>query len=609
LTPAEVLAVVRCVAERQAGQLKLLWKLASMIVEKLAAFTTDDLVCFATAYASLDAIHHGLLNVIVLILADEEDERNMTSLQAVELLVAFSRAKYPLPLLIEIAKRELTKATKCTGKLPPEVALSGLASLTELGELDEACLAALLPQALAPQALALHGSTALPNACAACSWALVASKHLLGMQANLFVEGRAEHRAAPTSAPWSQNALLTVAAAARGALALHELRHLRLLQSGTNDDIGPKCLVPARDSTSSSTQMVNGEALLATAELLAMAGTRLPEDAAIVSYILEGAVARPGRAEMWPLHLQVRWLALAGQGAIKIAPTAAELAPVDTSAAAASLVQALTAAKPHALLPKAPELLGAVCTLTKWKSGPEAAPTLPDAAKLACVIAKEAQKSLFRLTLCESHAVVRDCLWLSAHLPKRQAATLEPEAVELLSIAAASLPAKFRAEAVFHRRGAGGVAAEDVVAWCALLADAELLAAAGTDGSGINAPEILDETWSHALEEALQVVRRGDLDDAATALLASFVAEGRRRGWDVKDKQSPLGCLTMAIGAEWERAVARDGELEHPYHEPACISLDVEKRLRELFHELGVSPPESVHNFRCSEADASQLTL
>merc|ERR1712008_126998 len=189
----------------------------------------------------------------------------------------------------------------------------------------------------------------------------------------------------------------------------------------------------------------------------------------------------------------------------------------------------------------------------------EVAPTLPAVAKLACVIGKEAQKSLFRLTLRESHAVVRDSLRLCSHLPKKQAATLEPEAFHLLSVAAASLPSKFRAEAVFHRRGAGGVAAEDVVAWCDLLADAELLAAVGaSDGSGIAAAEMLDNAWSHTLEEALQVVHRGDLDDAAPALLASFVAEGRRRGWDVMDEQSPLGCLTLAIRAEWKRAIARD---------------------------------------------------
>merc|ERR1719383_297826 len=62
-TPAEIVAVVRIVSERQAGQLKLMWTLASVTVEKLASFTADDLVAITSAYSSLPTVHEGLLNV------------------------------------------------------------------------------------------------------------------------------------------------------------------------------------------------------------------------------------------------------------------------------------------------------------------------------------------------------------------------------------------------------------------------------------------------------------------------------------------------------------------------------------------------------------------
>lgn len=377
-------------------------------------------------------------------------------------------------------------------------------------------------------------------------------------------------------------ALAAVLAAAREALAQHDTRSLRVVRGGSGDQ-AVRCVLPCLAGSRVATA-VDGEALLAAAELLAdstLTGTQSPGstcgDASIAAALVEG-VARAGGVEMWPPALQVRWLC-ATVSSLQFLQDIRAL-----TASAVILLKRLCEQPMHGLLPHAPRLFAALRELSETDSGSFAASTT---SALACLLVKEVRQNLFRLTLQESHVVIRDCLRFTANLPTDWVAPVRAEAALLFKMAVDGLPAKFRAECVFHRRSTEGLAPADVVAWCSLLADGALLDVVG------NVDAVPEETWSHALHEALEVIRCGDLDDAAPALLGAFAVEGRRRNWSADDELSPLGAMVVAVKSEWQRAIIRDGELEDPIHEPARIPDSVEQRLRELFDALGIPPPSS----------------
>jgi len=376
-----------------------------------------------------------------------------------------------------------------------------------------------------------------------------------------------------------------VTRAARGAMKRVGLHHIRIVP----DQAGPSCLLPSQDGFRVSS--VDGEALLATAELLASTGRRMlrtdhsdvTEDAPLAIALWQSAM-RPGQAEMWPLALQVRWLGVAVKGSECVDGVQGIAAAPEVLA---GLLAAIAAQPVHALLPHASPLFAALSGIAASQGlGGHSGGVAANTTTLACLLVKEIRQNLFRLTLKESCCVLDGCFQLRPKLPADKAAALQAEAQLLLAKAIESLPAKFRAETVFHRKHHQGIASSDVVAWCHLLANDTLLQFAN------GARAVPDDTWKHLAQEACQVIERGDLDDAAATLLGAFVAEGRRRRWSAADTQSPLGSVVAALRSEWQRVIACDGELEDPIHEPLPMPEAVEHRLRELFAELEIAPPQ-----------------
>lgn len=605
-TPAEVHAIVRCVAERQAGQLRLLWKLAGMVVEKLQAFTADDLVSFASAYASLDAIHQGLLNVIALVFADPEDDRELTPTLAVEILTAFARAKYPLPLIIGETKRVLFNrgrigeaqpdTTTAVAALRPDEALQALSSLTMLDALNGAVLAALLPVGLGRNAIRgdMGNTSILRAVCATCRWAVSARLHTTPeLHGTQVVGGDAEHERGMSS----EDALDIILGAVRSEFIERDLLHLRVVRGRPS----PTCFLSMRalaaklESTSSIA--IDGDMLLAAAELLA--GSVEPGDVHLASMVLEGVSCRGG-AEVWPPELQVRWLGVANQCAqseycatrahafhspaihLPVSGVVAE-GQGDVPGAVVALLTALSLQPPHQLVLHAATLLDTLPSI-----GSSSAACAAAVATLAGPLAAEVRQNLFRLKLREACTTTHACLRLAAQMPSSRddaSAAVQREALLLFTAVIDNLPSKFRAECVFHRRREGGVDSRDLMAWCDLLANTSLLERASAAGVAT------EEVWHFLAEEASQVIACGELDDTTVALLSAFVAEGRRRCWHATDSASPLGVVVSAVGTEWRRAVAYDGELEDPEHEPAPIPEAVERALRRLFTELSASAP------------------
>ena len=353
------------------------------------------------------------------------------------------------------AKRTLLSTavtSESEAHLTPAKAVRALRSLTHLDGLDGRALAALLGVALSPAASAPAAGPSLQAVCAACCWAQAARTRL----------GALEPPEPGSGAVSGGEALSQVAAAARVALGLVDLRGLRVMPGGQ------RCLVPrlagAPGAGAGAAVTVDGEHLLAAAELLAQRGAS-PEDARLVAALLDAA-CRPGAADAWPEALQVRWLRL-GVAASAAAESRGVACP---TASAAPLLAALAGRQPHRLVPQAADIFEALPAVAAADGARAAA----EAAALAFMLAEEVESNLFRLTLREAHVVTRGCARLVEGLSAEHASRLRPLAAALLRTAAETLPAKCRSEGVFHRREEG-LAAADVAAWCELLADTELL--------------------------------------------------------------------------------------------------------------------------------------
>eukprot|EP00747_Dinoflagellata_sp_TGD_P196615 gnl/TRDRNA2_/TRDRNA2_66971_c1_seq1.p1 gnl/TRDRNA2_/TRDRNA2_66971_c1~~gnl/TRDRNA2_/TRDRNA2_66971_c1_seq1.p1 ORF type:complete len:345 (+),score=68.18 gnl/TRDRNA2_/TRDRNA2_66971_c1_seq1:143-1036(+) len=287
--------------------------------------------------------------------------------------------------------------------------------------------------------------------------------------------------------------------------------------------------------------------------------------------LFAGATSAPGVGALWPIHLQARWMGLAPH-----------IAPQMTAGTGISLMVSLSTHRAHELVPYAATLLGALHCMALGEA-------TSAAAALAGTLIPEVRRNLFRLNLSQANAVLESSLRLAAKLRLDEATSLPEEVLAFATTAVQSLPAKFRSESVFHKKGEGGVRAADVVAWCRLLADVDLLSEAG-------AKDVVSESaWQHLAVEACQVVAMGQLDEEASALLSAFAAEASRRpDWDAADPASPVGALAAAIAKEWARAITCDGELEDPMHEPLPIPESTLRDFHRLFGQLGLPLPPLV---------------
>ena len=577
MTPAELLAVARCVAERQSGQLRLLWKIAMFVVEHLGSFTVQDLACLANVYSSIDSVHHGMLNVVALILASSDDERNLDHVLAVDILASFARAQYPLPLLLQEARKALLTDT---ANLTPRLALSALQSLSTLEALDGELLAALLDRAL----LDSGPQQSVQQAFATAAWAWqvrtllekVDESHLPDMP-----ETEEKDREVPSTA--GREALERITEVLSESLQSCDLRRLRLIQA----DDGPLCLLV---SSGKPSQMPS-KFLLASALLLTH---RKEPDGRYGSLAIELVAAAAGSAPQlaaWSTEQQVQWL--------RVAVEAAEAAPTASKAELVlPLLQAIPGHASYLLIPEAACLASLLPrVLAHYPSSVAAVAAVTEASS---ALAEAVCPELFRLRVHEARQVLHAYCTLLAELEladQAHAQALLPHASTLFQKILDGFPAKLKSESVFHRRGSGGQPSpRELAAWCALLSDVDLV-----HPLGVKVPERIWELLAAECQEALTAAGLGQesLDEESGAAIAeqmlqAFVRKQGEYGWDIANSETPLGVMAEAVQVLWRRAVARDGELEDPMHEPAAIPGEDAVRLRRLMAQQGLDLPEEV---------------
>eukprot|EP00811_Abedinium_folium_P034912 NODE_7752_length_1553_cov_5.307854.p1 GENE.NODE_7752_length_1553_cov_5.307854~~NODE_7752_length_1553_cov_5.307854.p1 ORF type:complete len:412 (-),score=139.57 NODE_7752_length_1553_cov_5.307854:82-1317(-) len=399
------------------------------------------------------------------------------------------------------------------------------------------------------------GGVALADACAACRWALSAREWLRG-------EGRV-----------GKEVYSTVRSATRGALRRTNPRQLRVVPTKA----GILCLLPQRRKPGRvSATSVRGEALLAAAELLADGSLDGKSDTALATALFAGATYA-GSVAAWPVELHVRWLTVAAR-----CPPTGGLAE-----GAGRLMAGLGELRPATLVTHAATCYPALPAIA-------AAGAHEDSAAFAALLTSAVRREHFRLSLREACSVLdAGCALLEA-LPK--AATLRGEVRQLAATAVQGLPAKFNSARIFRRNE--GVSEADVLAWCELLASARFRNAActecedsSTEEMAMSTEDVLEDLWLHLAGEVVQLVNKGEPDATTAAMLRAFVEEGERRDWSALDEASPLGTVSVAVAAEWRRAIACDGELEAVWHEPLPIPDAAEAELRRLFARIGLDVP------------------
>ena len=566
MTPAELLAVARCVAERQSGQLRLLWKIAMFAVEHLGSFTVQDLACLAHVYSSIDSVHHGMLNVVALILARSDDKRNLDQVLAVDILASFARARYPLPLLLQEARKVLVGDNE---ELAPGLALNALQSFSDLDALDPQLLGTLLPQALASK-------QNLQQTCATASWAwqalaLLNRVDLLGDEERVDERQAGELVVHEKAAMSGRQALECIGGVLSESLRSCDLRRLRLIQT----DGGSLCILVTKEGRPWQLQ---SRLLLASALLLTH---QKMEGAASLAAELVAAAASSAAA--WSAEQHVQWL--------RVAVEAAEAAPrVPKAELVLPLLQAVPKHQSHLLIPEAAGLSSLLPRLLKQYPSSEAA-----IAEVSCVLADAVRPDLFRLRVHEARQVLHAYLALPMLLPEAQAHVLQPRASALFQSILDGFPAKLKSESVFHRRG-GQPSASELAAWCALLSNESLVLPLG-----VEIPESLWELLAAECREALTAAGLGqeshdEESGAAIAeqMLQAFLRKREDHNWSIGNPETPLGSMAEAVQALWRRAVARDGELEDPIHEPPEIPGEDALRLRELMSQHGLELPMEV---------------
>ncbi|CAE7489594.1 unnamed protein product [Symbiodinium sp. CCMP2456] len=565
MTPAELLAIARCVGERQSGQLRLLWKIAMLSVEHLGSFTVQDLACLANVYSSIDTVHHGMLNVVALVLASSDDERNLDHVLAADVLASFARAQYPLPLLLGEARKVLLRDS---AELAPGLALSALESLSSLEGLDGELLAALLDRAL-------PHSPSLQQTCATATWAWQVLALLEKLEVPAPLEN-VEHlmvRERPSIS--GRHAVERITATLSESLRSVDLRHLRFIQTG---DASYVCLAVSQKGQPSQ---LPSPQILASALLLTH--QRTETDSCLAAELV--AASSGSMQPVWSAEQQVQWL--------RVAVEAAEAAPVSNAELVQPLLKALPRHAPHLLIPEAAILASLFPRILTQYPTSEAA-----VAETAVALAQAVRPDLFRLRVHEARQVLHGyCSLMPVIMAQVNAEKILPEASRLFKSILDGFPAKLKSESVFHRsgQGQGQPSAPELAAWCILLSNADLIRPLG------KVPEGIWEVLASECQEALTAAGLGQESDfemsgaaIAEQMLLSFLRKRGDHDWSILNPETPLGAMANAVQALWRRAVARDGELEDPMHEPPAIPGEDALRLRELMAQHGLELPEEV---------------
>ena len=552
MTPAELLAIARCVGERQSGQLRLMWKIASMAVERISSFTTEDLVCFAHVYSSLDSVHHGMLNVVALILASPEDERMMDPMLAVDALKSFARAQYPLPLLVQEVRRIILQ--EASGTLKPKEALSALDSFSRLKSLDGELLAVLVPPSL-------QGSVS--EICSAASWA----------RSQLQNGGLTAPSEMP-SAMSDSDALRSILSALRESLSNCKLQQLQLRSDRSSE---PLCILPHKKGPTA----VRGRLLLDAARLLS-AGLGEPGDLDLAADLLRSVSAmRAGQnfIALWPTDALVDWMEVLEK--LKPSSLPHELLPSMLGFIGADPTKLI---RRPAMIASLADLLPGV--LQTYGGQETSVSAIFDTGKMLCDVL---EPELFRLRLQETFRVLDACLQVQALSSGDWTEGFQPHLLALLEAVFEALPAKFKSEAVFHRRAVRS--GSELAAWCNLLACAMVHR---------KPPESLWALLAEECQGALAAAGLGeDLPGVSGALVAKQILEAflSVQGvyqWDILDTETPLGRLALSVQTQWRHAIAKDGELEDPLHEPAPIPPQDAQSLRNLLRQSGIELPLEV---------------
>lgn len=469
MTPAELLAVARCVGERQSGQLRLLWKIATFVVERISSYTTVDLVCLANVYSSLDVVHHGMLNVVALILASPEDERIMDAPLAVDTLKSFARAEYPLPLLVGEVKRILL--SDCLDTLKPRLALSALESFSALNSLDGELLALLLPHALGPSSL---GN--LAPICAAASWAASQAQFepikASGMHRSEAEDSMNQVATHVTKPSMSINAAQEVILQALEAcLQKCKLPNVQVVAQGKQTLQGldiksapnaqgplcPLCVVPTLQGPPVS---VRGELLLGAAQLLAMSEQRRT----LAAQLLKAAVGSSTKVALWQPEQLLPWLEVAMQS---VTP-ATEVSTIEPEVVVLILRSICT--QPARLTAISASLALALPRILQLYGEP-VMPAISDTGQLLC---DTVRPELYRLPLLDTYRLLEGCLKVEALLASEETTESRSGPAKLLfSAVLKSLPLKFKSEAIFHRK-VHSTSGPELAEWCVLLAESDL---------------------------------------------------------------------------------------------------------------------------------------
>eukprot|EP00435_Cladocopium_sp_Y103_P058804 s276_g20.t1 len=607
MTPAELLAVARCVAERQSGQLRLLWKIATFMVERLGSFTTTDLVCMAHVYSSLDAVHHGMLNVVALILASPEDERTMDATLAVDVLESFARAQYPLPLLVNEVRRVLLQCD--ASELKPTMALSALDSFSKLKCLDEEVLGCLLPCVIST----VPAAESLAQICAAASWGCrqkpeVRTKFQEQSQEEANMANMARTKDLTETQP-----LMSVSQAQNAILStlVERLQHcrwqqLQVVRHKAQPSLGwkreaassqsPLCVVP----TSGQMGSVKGDLLLAAAQLLAgqqpdmcIKGTKL------AGQILVAAVGTSSKLALWSPEQRAQWLTVAADIA-QICPSISSELPATLIPAMLESISSVEAAKLTMVSPGVADVLPRI--LASYGQ-----PVVSEASKTVRLLCDAVRPELYRLRLQETYRVLQGSFESQALLlgfEGDSAVEVELSFCALLTAILDSLPAKFKSESVFHRKGVSQSGME-LAAWCSLLAKIPSASSASARPNHDVAPRlpVPEAIWKLLAVECQDALaasglgqEQGEISGAAVArqILDSFLKVKDVYHWRILDQESPLGIVALAVQTQWKRAIARDGELEDPLHEPPPIPSEDARCLKHLFEESGIELPTDV---------------
>ena len=610
MTPAELLAVARCVAERQSGQLRLLWKIATFMVERLGSFTTTDLVCMAHVYSSLDAVHHGMLNVVALILASPEDERTLDATLAVDVLKSFARAQYPLPLLVNEVRRVLLQCD--ASELKPTMALSALDSFSKLKCLDEQALGCLLPCVIST----VPAAESLAQICAAASWGC---RQKPEVQTKLQEQSEKEANVAnmaPTKDLIETQLLMSVSEAQNAILStlVERLQHcrwhqLQVVRHKAQPSVGwkreaaqlssqnPLCVVP----TSGHMGSVKGDLLLAAAQLLVGKQPDMSlRRAQLAGQILVAAVGTSSKRALWSPEQRAQWLTIAADIA-QICPSTSSELPATLIPAMLESISFVEAAKLTMVSPAVADVLPRI--LVSYGQ-----PAVSEASKTVRFLCDAVRPELYRLRLQETYRVLQGSFESQALLlgfEGDSAAEVEPSFSALLTAILDSLPAKFKSESVFHRKGVSQSGME-LAAWCSLLANissASSASAARLDDVAPGLPDVPEAIWKLLAVECQDALaasglgqEQGEVSGAAVArqIMDSFLKVRDVYNWRILDQESPLGIVALAVQTQWKRAIARDGELEDPLHEPPPIPSEDARCLKHLFEESGIELPTEV---------------